>query len=73
MMIMIVMVGKKQRLTLIECNNDLGSMMDLAKVADLVCYCVTVCVYLLYYVITSGTRTKCAHYTTLYIVTVLLE
>ena len=31
-----VMVGKKQRLTLIECNNDLGCMMDLAKVADLV-------------------------------------
>ena len=42
-MIMIVMVGKKQRLTLIECNNDLGSMMDLAKVADLVCYRVTIC------------------------------
>jgi len=30
------MVGKKQRLTLIECNVDLGCMMDLAKVADLV-------------------------------------
>ena len=39
------MTGKKQRLTLIECNNDLGCMMDLAKVADLVCsVCVCVCV-----------------------------
>lgn len=28
--------GKGRRLTLFECNNDLGSMVDLAKVADLV-------------------------------------
>lgn len=27
--------GKKQRLTFVECGNDLCSMMDLAKVADL--------------------------------------
>ena len=29
-------IGKKQRLTFIECNNDLNSMIDTAKVADLV-------------------------------------
>lgn len=29
-------VGKKRRLTFIECNNDINSMIDLAKVADLV-------------------------------------
>ena len=28
--------GKKKRLTFIECNNDVNSMIDLAKVADLV-------------------------------------
>ncbi len=28
--------GKKRRLTFIECNNDLNSMIDVAKVADLV-------------------------------------
>ena len=28
--------GKKRRLTIIECNNDINSMIDLAKVADLV-------------------------------------
>jgi len=28
--------GKKKRLTFIECNNDINSMIDLAKVADLV-------------------------------------
>lgn len=31
-----VVTGKKRRITLIECNNDIGSMIDLAKVADLV-------------------------------------
>jgi ribosome biogenesis protein BMS1 len=31
-----VVSGKKRRLTLIECNNDLGSMIDIGKVADLV-------------------------------------
>ncbi|KAJ3328140.1 Glycoside hydrolase 2 (Mannanase, beta-galactosidase) [Blyttiomyces sp. JEL0837] len=31
-----VVSGKKQRLTFIECNNDLNSMIDIAKVADLV-------------------------------------
>ncbi|KAL0281214.1 UNVERIFIED_CONTAM: hypothetical protein PYX00_002269 [Menopon gallinae] len=28
--------GKRQRMTIIECNNDINSMIDLAKVADLV-------------------------------------
>lgn len=28
--------GKKRRLTIVECNNDINSMIDLAKVADLV-------------------------------------
>uniref|UniRef100_A0A673MJU0 Bms1-type G domain-containing protein n=1 Tax=Sinocyclocheilus rhinocerous TaxID=307959 RepID=A0A673MJU0_9TELE len=31
-----IVSGKKRRLTLIECNNDINSMIDLAKVADLV-------------------------------------
>lgn len=31
-----VVSGKKKRLTFIECNNDLNSMLDIAKVADLV-------------------------------------
>lgn len=30
-----VVTGKKRRITLIECNNDINSMIDLAKVADL--------------------------------------
>ena len=29
-------LGKKQRITLIECNNDINSMIDIAKIADLV-------------------------------------
>lgn len=45
-MMIMMMIGKKQRLTLIECSNDLGCMMDLAKVADLVSYCVIVCALL---------------------------
>ena len=28
--------GKQRRLTLIECNNDINSMIDIAKIADLV-------------------------------------
>jgi selenocysteine-specific translation elongation factor len=28
--------GKKRRLTFMECNNDMNSMIDIAKVADLV-------------------------------------
>jgi len=28
--------GKKRRLTFMECNNDINTMIDLAKVADLV-------------------------------------
>ena len=28
--------GKKRRITLMECNNDINSMIDIAKVADLV-------------------------------------
>lgn len=31
-----LVIGKKLRITLIECNNDINSMIDLAKVADLV-------------------------------------
>ncbi|CAH0550084.1 unnamed protein product [Brassicogethes aeneus] len=31
-----IVTGKKRRITLIECNNDVNSMIDLAKVADLV-------------------------------------
>ncbi|XP_072174747.1 ribosome biogenesis protein BMS1 homolog [Diadema setosum] len=30
-----IVSGKKRRLTLIECNNDINSMIDVAKVADL--------------------------------------
>ncbi|XP_060536199.1 ribosome biogenesis protein BMS1 homolog [Cylas formicarius] len=30
-----IVIGKKRRITLIECNNDINSMIDLAKVADL--------------------------------------
>ena len=29
-------IGKKRRLTLIECGNDMNMMIDIAKVADLV-------------------------------------
>lgn len=29
-------LGKKRRLTFMECNNDINTMIDLAKVADLV-------------------------------------
>lgn len=31
-----IVTGKKRRITLIECNNDINSMIDIAKVADLV-------------------------------------
>lgn len=31
-----VVSGKKKRISFIECNNDLNSMLDIAKVADLV-------------------------------------
>jgi len=31
-----VVSGKKRRLTFVECNNDINSMIDIAKVADLV-------------------------------------
>ncbi|XP_017781271.1 PREDICTED: ribosome biogenesis protein BMS1 homolog [Nicrophorus vespilloides] len=31
-----IVTGKKRRITLFECNNDINSMIDLAKVADLV-------------------------------------
>ena len=31
-----VVAGKNKRITFIECNNDLNSMIDIAKVADLV-------------------------------------
>ena len=37
--------GKKRRLTLIECGKDINSMMDIGKIADLVCICcASVCV-----------------------------
>lgn len=31
-----VVSGKKRRLTFMECNNDMNSMIDVAKIADLV-------------------------------------
>lgn len=31
-----IVTGKKRRITLVECNNDVNSMIDIAKVADLV-------------------------------------
>jgi ribosome biogenesis protein BMS1 len=31
-----VVSGKKQRLTFVECNNDINSMIDIGKIADLV-------------------------------------
>jgi len=31
-----VVTGKARRLTIIECPNDLGAMVDVAKIADLV-------------------------------------
>lgn len=31
-----IVTGKKRRVTLIECNNDINAMIDIAKVADLV-------------------------------------
>lgn len=31
-----VFTGKQRRLTIIECNNDISAMIDIAKVADLV-------------------------------------
>ncbi|KAG8749146.1 Glycoside hydrolase 2 (Mannanase, beta-galactosidase) [Serendipita sp. 396] len=31
-----LVAGKKKRLTIVECNNDLNSMIDIGKVADLV-------------------------------------
>ena len=31
-----VVSGKKRRITFIECNNDIYSMIDVAKIADLV-------------------------------------
>lgn len=36
MLILCFVAGKKRRVTFIECNNDINSMIDLAKVADLV-------------------------------------
>ena len=33
---MTLVSGKHRRLTLIECNNDVTAMIDIAKVADLV-------------------------------------
>lgn len=31
-----IVSGKKRRLTMLECNNDIHSMIDVAKIADLV-------------------------------------
>ena len=36
MFFLILFTGKRRRLTLIECNNDINSMIDISKVADLV-------------------------------------
>ena len=33
---MTVVSGKKRRITFVECNNDIYSMLDVAKIADLV-------------------------------------
>ena len=35
-LLLVCIPGKKRRLTLMECNNDMNSMIDMAKVADLV-------------------------------------
>ena len=43
-----LIVGKKRRLTFIECGNDLNSMIDVAKVADLVSYCIALKILGLY-------------------------
>lgn len=32
----IIISGKHRRLTIVECNNDINSMIDVAKIADLV-------------------------------------
>ena len=32
-----VVAGRKRRMTFIECTNDINMMIDVAKVADLVC------------------------------------
>ena len=56
--------GKKRRLTLTECGNDINSMMDMGKITDMIC-CVHVCmaypcvgVYVCVHVLmlVSGTR-----------------
>ena len=31
-----IFLGKKRRLTIIECGNDMNMMVDIAKIADLV-------------------------------------
>lgn len=36
MLLCMLFPGKKRRITLMECNNDINSMIDIAKVADLV-------------------------------------
>ena len=36
---LLVFVAKKKRITFLECNNDLNSMIDVAKTADLVFFC----------------------------------
>lgn len=40
--------GKKRRLTIIECGNDLNTMIDIAKVADLVRIHVIVVIFTVY-------------------------
>ena len=36
--ILLMIIGKHRRLTFVECNNDMNSMIDIGKVADLVDY-----------------------------------
>lgn len=43
MCLTLVHLGKKRRLTFIECNNDLNSMIDIGKVADLVLLMIDAC------------------------------
>lgn len=38
LLIACISIGKKKRLTFIECSNDINMMIDIAKIADLVSY-----------------------------------
>jgi ribosome biogenesis protein BMS1 len=52
-------LGKKRRLTFMECNNDINSMIDIGKVADLVLLLIDASygfemVYTLFFLLLSG-------------------